>query len=143
MQAVEKVVGQDAYTVEVVSVYSSRDQDEAYYTPYTPTHADRSPKPSAQVSPRLDRIPHIPPLPSSPPFASQPPRQDAADRTQASVTNNDSRRDSVSPTPEFQGRRAPSTCVWVSVRKGTASFMDPVKLQGLLAIHSQKVCTNS
>ncbi|XP_047498494.1 neural-cadherin-like [Penaeus chinensis] len=133
VQAVQRVVGQDSYTVEVVSVYSSRDQDEAYYTAYTPTDADRSPKSSAQVAPRLDRIPHIPPLPSSPPFAAQHPRQDAADRTPASVTSK------ASPTPEFQGRRAPSTCVWVSARKGTASFMDPVKLQGLLAIHSQKL----
>lgn len=33
----------------------------------------------------------------------------------------------------------PSTCVWVSVREGRDRFMDPVKLQGLLGLHTYVV----
>lgn len=35
--------------------------------------------------------------------------------------------------------RAPYACVWVSVRMADDSFMDPVKLQGVLALHIQQV----
>lgn len=34
----------------------------------------------------------------------------------------------------------PSTCVWVSVKNAQGSFMSPVKLQGLLALHTHQVC---
>lgn len=33
----------------------------------------------------------------------------------------------------------PSACVWVSVKEALGSFIDPVKLQGLLQLHSAKV----
>ncbi|XP_042206047.1 putative neural-cadherin 2 [Homarus americanus] len=36
-------------------------------------------------------------------------------------------------------QHAPSACVWVSVRETPAGFMDPVKLQGLLALHAQQL----
>lgn len=35
---------------------------------------------------------------------------------------------------------APSACVWMSVREPSGDFMDPVKLQGLLQLHSREVC---
>lgn len=35
----------------------------------------------------------------------------------------------------------PSTCVWVSVRNTATRFMDPVKLRGLLALHTTQVCS--
>ncbi|XP_042875098.1 putative neural-cadherin 2 [Penaeus japonicus] len=35
---------------------------------------------------------------------------------------------------------APSSCVWMSVREPSGDFMDPVKLQGLLQLHSREVC---
>lgn len=34
----------------------------------------------------------------------------------------------------------PSTCVWVSVRDTQGSYMNAVKLQGLLALHTRQVC---
>ncbi|XP_042888100.1 putative neural-cadherin 2 [Penaeus japonicus] len=34
---------------------------------------------------------------------------------------------------------APSTCVWLSVRTEGGAFMDPVRLQGLLELHSRKI----
>lgn len=32
------------------------------------------------------------------------------------------------------------TCVWVGVRKGPLDYMDPVKLHGLLDLHTPQVC---
>ncbi|XP_071536735.1 putative neural-cadherin 2 isoform X2 [Panulirus ornatus] len=37
------------------------------------------------------------------------------------------------------GAGLPSACVWVSVRDAQGSFMDPVKLQGLLGLHSSQL----
>lgn len=34
---------------------------------------------------------------------------------------------------------APSACVWLSVREEGGAYMDPIKLQGLLELHSRKV----
>lgn len=50
---------------------------------------------------------------------------------------------SAAPAPSARWRRTPATapyaCVWVSVRMADDSFMDPVKLQGVLALHIQQV----
>ncbi|XP_071534242.1 putative neural-cadherin 2 [Panulirus ornatus] len=46
------------------------------------------------------------------------------------------------PTPSLRGKwmiHAPSACVWVSVRGEDGGFMDPVKLHGLLALHSKQL----
>ena len=44
-------------------------------------------------------------------------------------------------TTTTQGdHKSPAASVWVSVRDGQGHFMDPVKLQGLLALHARQVC---
>lgn len=42
-------------------------------------------------------------------------------------------------TPQ-QDYKSPAVSVWVSVRDGRGRLMDPVKLQGLLALHASQVC---
>lgn len=48
---------------------------------------------------------------------------------------------SSAPFAELSTSRvaAPSACVWMSVREPSGDFMDPVKLQGLLQLHSREV----
>lgn len=46
---------------------------------------------------------------------------------------------STSTATFSSGAGVPSACVWVSVRDDKGSFMDPVKLQGLLGLHSSQV----
>lgn len=43
----------------------------------------------------------------------------------------------LSPPPE--GKVSPYACVWVSVRQVMETFMDPVKLNGLLSLHQNLV----
>lgn len=45
----------------------------------------------------------------------------------------------TSTTPQ-QDHKSPAATVWVSVRDGRGRLMDPVKLQGLLALHARQVC---
>ncbi|KAK8405865.1 hypothetical protein O3P69_001973 [Scylla paramamosain] len=44
-------------------------------------------------------------------------------------------------TPPQQRHHTPSASVWVTVRDGRGRFMDPVKLQGLLALHASQLET--
>lgn len=39
------------------------------------------------------------------------------------------------PTPN----PAPSTCVWVSAKDSRGAYLDPVKIQGLLTLHTRQV----
>lgn len=43
----------------------------------------------------------------------------------------------AAPTPLPTAR--PSACVWVSARDAQRRFMNPLKLQGLLALHTSQV----
>ncbi|XP_063588745.1 neural-cadherin-like [Penaeus indicus] len=45
----------------------------------------------------------------------------------------------VSPATSSSDASARSACVWVSVREAMGGFIDPVKLQGLLQLHSAEV----
>lgn len=45
----------------------------------------------------------------------------------------------VSPATPSSDASARAACVWVSVREAMGGFIDPVKLQGLLQLHSAEV----
>ncbi|XP_071534217.1 putative neural-cadherin 2 [Panulirus ornatus] len=108
VRGVSQVVGG---VVEVISVQAYEEH---------PRHSDLH-------YPRLDDINHYPAArPTAPPVnkaSLQPPLS-----THASPGGGE----------EEARRHSPSTCVWVSVRESpSGGFMDSVKLQGLLALHSR------
>lgn len=92
--------------------------------------------------------PHTPPKPHQP----QPLRHPTVNRTSVEEPTSPPTQSqkgysfTISP-PTFRTPTAaaahftPSTCVWVSVKDTAARFMDPVKLRGLLALHTREVCT--
>ncbi|XP_069157547.1 putative neural-cadherin 2 isoform X1 [Procambarus clarkii] len=94
IQGVQRVVGEAAHTVEVVSVSTHLDP-----THLDPTHLDPN---------------HLDPTHLDPAYQHDTP-QETADR------------------------QSPEASVWISIRDRKGSFMDPIKLQGLLALHSQQM----
>ncbi|XP_069978400.1 LOW QUALITY PROTEIN: neural-cadherin, partial [Penaeus vannamei] len=61
----------------------------------------------------------------------------------AAVSSSPPTPPSAEPAPSVRSRRtparAPYACVWVSVRAADDTFMDPVKVQGVLALHIQQL----
>ncbi|KAK4290310.1 hypothetical protein Pmani_036772 [Petrolisthes manimaculis] len=132
-EAVKKVLGSGVVGVEVVSVHGPpQQQQQQQQHPnthtsgnYTNTHTSHSHKQHKHQS--------IPPSSSSSssssPVHPPPPTRDGGPHT---PTVESPRHSQHPPTPY--------ACVWLSVREGNGdTFMDPVKLRGLLGIHLPQI----
>ncbi|XP_063879939.1 putative neural-cadherin 2 isoform X2 [Scylla paramamosain] len=105
VEAVGRIVGDAAHTVEVVSVYSLQ-------------HPQRLRSRLETLHSTEEELHSLPPT--------------------TTTTPEPTTRPNATELPDASSAR-PSTCVWLSVREGRDRFMDPVKLQGLLGLHTHVV----
>ncbi|XP_071534107.1 uncharacterized protein [Panulirus ornatus] len=151
LEAVESVVGKEGHTVEVVSVYGRHPPSLQPGEPSTleSTTSPSPPAPSGEHTSTPHR--HDATTSPTPPAATPtdgPTTSSLPHRRISAPSSGDSSPDGThvpaalkSPAPvRLPAKDAPpSTCVWVSVREDHGGFMDPVKLQGLLALHSPQL----
>lgn len=79
---------------------------------------------------------HTPPASHHPPPMSPLSRKNATNTVTNAITTSSTAMEEDQLQPPTS---EPATCVWLSVLEPKGTYMDPIKLQGLLSLHSQQV----